>query len=82
MSHNWLEENGGGCQSAGALLYGGQNGIFSDNYVLRQSRYPGILLADGGPGWPATLNWQLLNNYVAYNQPVGVWSRAAPAESS
>jgi uncharacterized protein (TIGR03437 family) len=78
VAHNWVEDNGGVCQNPGVVMLGGQNGIFSNNYVVEQPTptpwccSPGILFADEGTGWPASLNWQLLNNYIADNEPSGV----------
>lgn len=52
VAHNWVEQNGAPCIDGAADVVGGQNGVFSNNYVVNNA-YPGLLFTDRGAGWPA-----------------------------
>jgi uncharacterized protein (TIGR03437 family) len=72
VSHNWVERNGTACIQPGLLIWGGQNGTITDNYIWSNVSYTGILFADKGAGWPASINWSVQNNSIQYNQSTGV----------
>jgi hypothetical protein len=70
--HNWVEGNGGACEQPGLLVWGGQDGTISNNFVLNNAPYTGVLFADKGAGWPASLDWQVQGNIIQNNQSTGL----------
>ena len=72
VSHNWVEGNGETCAQPGLLIWGGQNGAVTSNYVFANAPYAGVLFADKGTGWPASINWNVQGNVIQYNQSTGM----------
>ncbi len=72
VSHNWVEDNGTACVQAGLLVWGGQHGALSNNYVFNNDPYTGILFTDHGAGWAPSLDWQVQDNFIANNKATGV----------
>lgn len=70
VDHNWVEGNGVS-GSTGVQMDGGQNGIFSSNFVLNNVN-PAISLGDRGAPWPVSSGWQILNNVIEFNPQYAV----------
>ncbi len=67
VTHNGAEQNG-----SGVWVVGAQNGGFSNNYVVN-NLFDGIQFNDKGAQWPASINWQVLNNVIARNPRAGIY---------
>ena len=72
VSHNWVEQNGTVCKQPGLLVWGGQHGRISSNYIFFNVADTGMLFADKGDGWPASIDWQIQDNSLRYNKATGM----------